>query len=230
MQAASIAATDRGVPLCLGDVDVDDFTPRLKAIFKGTLTDLLTPAGWGRIRTDIQRGASLAFDTSSLEDSLQPYDFISDPAVLLGFTVSLVRYPIAAAVKAPVPFAVFATSLTAISSFFDSALSTSVDAPPLSTGELVLTSIITIFNILLPVVFARLMLVGFLEERNVRLARSITEAASLTNGSVVAILGGLHVNGVAKLLESEEMLRGDRGGDTKAGTWWTDDMVESVDA
>ena len=41
----------------------------------------------------------------------------------------------------------------------------------------------------------RLLLVAFLEERNVRLARSITEAAARERGDVVAILGALHVNG-----------------------------------
>jgi len=70
-----------------------------------------------------------------------------------------------------------------------------------------------------PVVFGRLLLVAFLEERNLRLARSITEAATRSDGSVVAILGALHVNGVARLLRSPDALP-----DGKAGTWWTDDM------
>ena len=210
MQAAAVAASDRGVPLSLGDVDVEQFSLRVKSILKTTLVDLITPAGWGRINEDIRRGASLAFDTRYMEDSLQPGDFFK-PDLLLGFAVSLIRYPVAAAVKAPVPFTLFAVSFAAITSSLDAAISQTSANPSLSSEELVLTSIITLFNVLLPVVFARLMLVAFLEERNVRLARSITQAAERTNGNIVAILGGLHVNGVAKLLESEDPLQGDGG-------------------
>ena len=68
-------------------------------------------------------------------------------------------------------------------------------------------------------------LVAMLEERNVRLARSITEAADRSRGNVVAILGALHVNGVARLLKDPAGY-----GDGKAGTWWTDDMIEAKEA
>ena len=66
----------------------------------------------------------------------------------------------------------------------------------------------------------RLLLVAMLEERNVRLARSITEAADRSRGNVVAVLGALHVNGVARLLKDPAGY-----GEGKAGTWWTDDMI-----
>lgn len=224
MMAASEAAAERGVPLSLGDVDVETFGPRVKTILRETLVDMLTPAGWRRITNDIRRGAKLAFDTSDLADFLSPSDFLN-PSILLGFLVSLVRYPIAAALKAPLPFAVIATGLASLSSALDSALAESSLDASLTSGELILTSAITAFDVLLPVVFSRLLLVGFLEERNVRLARSISEAAERGNGAVVAVLGGLHVNGVAKLLESGEELKGDGGEDTKAGTWWTDKMM-----
>ncbi|GMI14996.1 hypothetical protein TrVE_jg10973 [Triparma verrucosa] len=225
MQAAALVAKDRGVPLSLGDVDINDFSPRLKVILKETLADLFSPAGWGRIAKDVQRGASLAFDTTTLADSLQPTDFIRSD-VLLGFAVSLIRYPIAAALKAPVPFAIFAifaTSMTLGSTQLDSAIA---NAEASGDANLALTIALSIFNVLLPIVFARLLLVGFLEERNVRLARSISEAAE--RGNVIAILGGLHVNGVAKLLESEDALTGDGGGDKKAGTWWTEEMINKI--
>ena len=39
---------------------------------------------------------------------------------------------------------------------------------------------------------------------------------------VVAILGALHVNGVARLLKDPTGY-----GEGKAGTWWTDDMIEA---
>ena len=38
----------------------------------------------------------------------------------------------------------------------------------------------------------------------------------------VAILGALHVNGVARLLKDPSGY-----GEGKAGTWWTDDMIEA---
>ena len=53
------------------------------------------------------------------------------------------------------------------------------------------------------VLMSRLLLVAFLEERNAELARSIRRAAAETQAPVVAILGGLHVNGVARCLLSE---------------------------
>ena len=79
-----------------------------------------------------------------------------------------------------------------------------------------------VLDILFPIVFGRLLLVAMLEERNVRLARSITEAADRSRGNVVAILGALHVNGVARLLKDPSGY-----GEGKAGTWWTDDMIEA---
>ena len=39
---------------------------------------------------------------------------------------------------------------------------------------------------------------------------------------VVAILGALHVNGVARLLKDPSGY-----GEGKAGTWWTEDMLEA---
>ena len=74
----------------------------------------------------------------------------------------------------------------------------------------------------LQVLVARLLLVAFLEERNAELARSIRRAAAEKDASVVAILGGLHVNGVARLLLSEatpdaDSLAYDRVAD---GVWW----------
>ena len=67
-------------------------------------------------------------------------------------------------------------------------------------------------------IVTRIFLVGLLEERNLRLARSIREAAR--KGDVVAVLGGLHVNGVARLLLAPEPVPTASDGNTAAGTWW----------
>ena len=87
---------------------------------------------------------------------------------------------------------------------------------------LIYAQVLIVLDILFPIVFGRLLLVAMLEERNVRLARSITEAADRSRGNVVAILGALHVNGVARLLKDPSGY-----GEGKAGTWWTDDMIEA---
>ena len=58
-----------------------------------------------------------------------------------------------------------------------------------------------------------------LEERNAEIARSIRRAAAETGAPVVAILGGLHVNGVARLLMSEATPDADRPRDN-SGVWW----------
>ena len=70
----------------------------------------------------------------------------------------------------------------------------------------------------LNITLARLLLVAFLEERNAELARSIRRAASEKQGPVVAILGGLHVNGVARLLMAESTP--DADGRDAQGCWW----------
>ena len=93
---------------------------------------------------------------------------------------------------------------------------------PHPTHCLIYAQVLIVLDILFPIVFGRLLLVAMLEERNVRLARSITEAADRSRGNVVAILGALHVNGVARLLKDPTGY-----GEGKAGTWWTDDMIEA---
>ena len=51
----------------------------------------------------MKRGATLAFDTSDLDgDALEFSDFLK-PDLLLGFVTSLLAYPAAALVKAPIP-------------------------------------------------------------------------------------------------------------------------------
>lgn len=69
---------------------------------------------------------------------------------------------------------------------------------------------------------ARLLLVAFLEERNAELARSIRRAASEKGAPVVAILGGLHVNGVARLLMSDATPDADTvvSARDNSGVWW----------
>ena len=137
--------------------------------------------------------------------------------------------PAAAAVKAPVPFAAVATAFAFSATTLERA-ATEADAVQSigdsSPGVLALSALLFGFDVLLPIIFARLLFVAFLEERNVRIARSVTEAATRGDGDVVAILGALHVNGVARLLASSDPI-GQLDGTDKAGTWWTEDLMES---
>jgi hypothetical protein len=104
MLAAAEAAEERGVPISLGDTDVGELGPRLKELLIASLMDLLSPGeGWKRIGDDLRRGARLAIDTSDLDgDALEFTDFLK-PDLLLGFVTSLLAYPAAALVKAPIP-------------------------------------------------------------------------------------------------------------------------------
>ena len=226
MLAAADVAEARGVPLSLGDVDVKDFTPRLRELLAESLADLASPAGWKRTYDDLRRGLRLAFDVSDLEGDAIGFGDFAKPDLLLGFFVSLARYPAAAAVKAPAPFLALASVLGLGFSALETA---AADADALaaageeSPATMALGAFLLALDVLMPIVFARLLLVAFLEERNVRLARSITEAATREQGDVVAVLGALHVNGVARLLKTRDAAVEDET--APAGTWWTDDLL-----
>ena len=226
MLAAAEAAEERGVPISLGDTDVGELGPRLKELLIASLMDLLSPGeGWKRIGDDLKRGARLAFDTSDLDgDALEFSDFLK-PDLLLGFVTSLLAYPAAALVKAPIPVGGLLVG-SAFGAHYLEQAAREADALAAagddSASYLLLSAVLIVIDILFPIVFGRLLLVAMLEERNVRLARSITEAADRSGGAVVAILGALHVNGVARLLKDPSGY-----GEGKAGTWWTDDMIEA---
>ena len=227
MLAAAEAAEERGVPISLGDTDVGELGPRLKELLIASFMDLLSPGeGWKRIGDDLRRGAKLAFDTSDLDgDALEFSDFLK-PDLLLGFVTSLLAYPAAALVKAPIPVGGLLVGSAFGANYLETA-AREADALAAAGGDstasyFLLSGVLIVLDILFPIVFGRLLLVAMLEERNVRLARSITEAADRSKGNVVAILGALHVNGVARLLKDPAGY-----GDGKAGTWWTDDMIEA---
>ena len=118
------------------------------------------------------------------------------PDVAIGFLASLVRYPLAFALKAPVPFFVFAAAILTLdvtASTLDGMAVASADAgEAISPSIAVAASAFALGELGLVVVTARLLLVAFLEERNAEIARSIRRAAAECDAPVVAILGGLH--------------------------------------
>ena len=58
--------------------------------------------------------------------------------------------------------------------------------------------------------------------RGGRCGDSARRRREILSSTQVAILGALHVNGVARLLKDPAGY-----GEGKAGTWWTDDMIEA---
>ena len=235
MQGAAGVAHESGVPVMLGDADAGPFVERVRSLAKQSARELLDPfsGGWGAVYSDFARTLPATFDTSDIAESellgegeapLSPLDYVR-PEILVGFLASLVRYPAAFALKAPLPFAAFATFVYALDSTageLDALAETSIAAGDVVSLPVLGTLVFSAATTALSVLTARLLLVAFLEERNAELARSIRRAASESDGAVVAILGGLHVNGVARLLMSTETPDADTVATerTADGVWW----------
>ena len=116
MQAAAGVALQNDIPVMLGDADAGPFLQRVRALAKSTAKQLVDPlgGGWASIYRDLARtlpGTINPKDVASSELLLDgeapigPADF-AQKEMLLGFLASLVRYPAAFALKAPVPFGI----------------------------------------------------------------------------------------------------------------------------
>jgi len=235
MQGAAGVALQSDVPIMLGDADAGAFLPRVKELAQQSARDLVSPfsGGWAAIFSDFARtlpGTLNPSDVASSELLLEgeapigPADF-ARPEVLLGLLVSLVRYPLAFALKAPLPFALFASFVIALDSTaveLDELAEASAAAGEGLSLPIVATLAFSAVTLSMSVITARLLLVAFLEERNAELARSIRRAADERGAPVVAILGGLHVNGVARLLMSEATPDADSLAYSRVadGVWW----------
>jgi len=235
MQGAAGVAMQNQVPVMLGDADAGPFLERVRALAGQSAGDLLNPVGggWASIYTDFARtlpGTLNPEDVARSELLLEgeaPLSLLdyARPAMLVGFVASLVRYPAAFALKAPVPFLVFASGLVALDSTagqLDTLADASIRAGDVLSLPVAAGFAFSAFTLGLSVLTARLLLVAFLEERNAELARSIRRAATEKGGPVVAILGGLHVNGVARLLMSEATPDADTvvSARDNSGVWW----------
>ena len=202
--------------------------------------DLLSPGeGWKPDRRRPEARGNFAFDTSDLDgDALEFSDFLK-PDLLLGFVTSLLAHPAAALVKAPIP--VGPAHRLGIWRALPGAGAREADALAAAGGDstasyLLLSAVLIVLDILFPIVFGRLLLVAMLEERNVRLARTlqkrpIAHAAMSSRCSRAPRLGSAHVNGVARLLKDPSGYgevpcrtrwtgsRGDRGVDVSHILW-----------
>ena len=141
MQGAAGVALQKGVPIMLGDADAGAFLPRVRQLAQQSVRDLVSPfaGGWAAIVQDFGRtlpGTLNPADVASSELLLEGerpigiQDFLK-PEMLVGFLFSLIRYPAAFALKAPLPFAALAAFLYALESTaieLDAATASSVAA------------------------------------------------------------------------------------------------------
>lgn len=233
MQVAAGVAFEQGVPVMLGDADVGPLTDRLRKGAVRFFKDALMPfdGGWQSILEDYVRTISKIVNTTDVAASAlllereAPLSFLDilQPTLLLGLPKAILSYVFSFAIKAPIAFAIFFSSLLTlemVAQIFDSTIESGLSG---SGGTEAIVFPIAALSLLLNIVslflLPRLLLVEMLEQRNAQLARSIRRAAKEQNGSVVAILGAAHVNDVARLLMSEAHPDGD--GLENDGVWWT---------
>jgi len=236
-QSAASVAQKSGVPIMLGDTDIGPLADRVAKLTKQYLFDLFNPffGGWRLTIRDLRRTVRSNLDTSDIAESkllldgeapLSVIDFVR-PEVLLGFLVTFLRYPLVIALQAPLPYIIFALVWFALSSstirLEDSfaALGAISDAVVESDAFWILKAEAGIFLNLAAAIYVlilRTYLVAFIEQRNAHIARSIRRAAAERKAPVVAILGSVHANGVARLLMSEDLPYAD--GLETDGVWW----------
>lgn len=191
-------------PVILGDQDIDTTNERLKASLKASLLDVFNPfGGWKSILEDVSKAkdSTVALPSSKNVDYLTIYDFL-DPQLLLAAPLSIIRYPLALVLKAPVASIAGLASIAFLeqNNYFGTDPTSSVE----SAVDIAESAFVSLLEIM---VLARSFLVTLLAERNDILAAKIRESCVQVckekNGKervVVAVLGMAHSNGVANLL------------------------------
>ena len=150
-------------------------------------------------------------------------DFLKQD-LLLGFVTSLLAYPAAALVKAPIPVGGLLLGSAFGANYLESA-AREADALAAAGGDssasyLLLSGVLIVLDVLFPIVFGRLLLVAMLEERRAPRAEHYRKRPMCGNES-----GSRRAPrqwGDARLLKDPTGY-----GEGKAGTWWTDDAVEA---
>lgn len=160
--------------------------------FKSTLIDLLTLpfGGWQRISTDISTALKASFPSAAVSNDLyMGYKDFFDAKLLLAAPVSLIRYPLALLIKAPIAavpltLLLYATYTTSMSSYQDTMMSmmttSSLQDPEYpgvilsylleSLTDVLITGVIVALEL---TVLSRILLIAILQERNVVLADNI---------------------------------------------------------
>lgn len=198
MQAGAEAGEElAGAKTALVDQTIEDTGARAVQILRLTLAELCSPwnGGWGRIGADLGLGFAQVNSAGGLGLSS-----ILDPRLLVGFPISLVRYPLAIGIKSPL-FLALVASLYVLVTGGD-------EPPPEGDVETLIDLAETLaFVALETAVLGRVLLVGLLEERNFVLARNIRRAClEKPGGTVVGVLGMAHLNGVRSLLKESRIV------------------------
>jgi len=203
MQAAAEAGEAFGAETTLVDQPIDKTSQRLQQLLTLTAVELATPwsGGWQRIADDIRQGSAQVLSAGGLRASA-----IVDPRLLLGAPLSLLRYVFSAWVESPL----LGVALLASVAFYWMGPSPAVseDGTALATtGIFVDLWAFAAFQLLQWVVYARVILVGLLEERNYIIARNIRATClKQPGGTVVGVLGMAHLNGVRSLLSESRIV------------------------
>ena len=194
MQAAAEAGQAfPDVKIELVDQTIEETGRRVVQIVALTLAELVT-FRWDRIGSDLSMALEHVKGEAALK-TLAPTALL-DPRLLLGAPLSFVRYPLSLGLKSPLLLGILSLIVLAANQDFgaeDTALELA--------GSLAFAAFETI-------VLGRVLLVALLEERNYVLARNIRKAAfgAKPDGTIVAVLGMAHLNGVAALLESSRIV------------------------
>ena len=200
--------------IVLGDQAIGYLGSNLKTLARETMVDTFWPpraltGGWASYVNDVRkcvREEISAYDATAVEN---PGDFFNKE-LLAAVTVSLIRYPLAWLLKSPkliVPLITFTLTLSAL----PGAVESIGDAGVESAAEALVTDVFLALDALQLLLLTRLFLVALLRDRNDILARNISSACDRVpvGGSVVAILGAAHLNGVHRRLVVDDGLAGE---------------------
>ncbi|CAE7835850.1 clcD [Symbiodinium sp. CCMP2592] len=188
--AAAEIAEERSIDVVLGDQRIEDLTRDITTAGRAAIDDMLSPLeGWQRTGAALVSGmANLANlrkrkaeASAGSEEGLGLADF-ADPELILGFLVAVPRYVLSTALKAP-------TLLAGLVAFY---LACAV-LPSGILGDLIM--------IAAEAVLFRVILQVLLRDRDLILAENIKKVCQKKDsGSIVAVLGAAHCNGVRRLL------------------------------
>lgn len=210
MMTASNIATSFNRPVILGDQCINITNQRMAAAFKETIRDIVNPFnGWSRLYADVSQAVASSLPTGP--SYLGASDFF-DSKLLFNAPVSLLRYPLAFLIKAPLTGTVTLSTLllaSYLSSMDGTSASSSIDWSDFVSivsvvpSELLMSTLIFVFELAL---LSRVFIVTILAERNDVLAESIVRECfkAVENGegksTVVAVLGMAHCNGIKKII------------------------------
>ena len=228
MQAAAEAGIALGAETILADQPIEETSSRLIRLFGVTLLDLATPwnGGWSRITRDIRDGYTQVIASGSagpIDGARRVFERATEPSLVAGTPIAFGRYLLAFAVTSPALFGLLIATTVYYAYYFGligadagaiTAVTLTADASnPIATigdGKILVDARpVIVFQLLQWVIYARVFLIGLLDERNRVLARNIRRAAAEggSDRSVVAVLGVAHLDGVRELLsrESDEL-------------------------